>query len=251
MTDAIFEQLAEVNRQADADPNTLRLSLDAKATVKLGPFSRGGKTRVETTGCDHDFQPTGRLTPYGIFLPQFDELSLYFTASHVTSDFIVDTLESWWQDHRHRFSGVTTLLLNQDNGPENQSRRTQFIKRLVEFSQKHQLNLRLAYYPPYHSKYNPIERVWGILEHHWNGAILDDINTVLKFAQTMTWKGVSPVVKLVNQVYPTGVKLTQKAMAALETQLHRLTNVEVQGERVNLGQWFVDILHQPALPQVG
>ena len=250
MTDAIFEQLEAVNRQADVDPSQLRLSLDAKATVKLGPFSRGGKTRAETTGSDHDFKPTGALTPYGIFLPQFDELSLYFTPSNVTSDFMVDMLERWWQAHRHRFPEVTTLVLNQDNGPENQSRRTQFIHRLVAFSQHHQLTVRLAYYPPYHSKYNPIERVWGILEQHWNGAILDEVNTVLNFAQTMTWKGIHPVVELINQVYPTGVKLTQKAMAALEEQLHRLTEVRVDGEWVNLGQWFVDIVPQPEFPQV-
>ena len=83
------------------------------------------------------------------------------------------------------------------------------------------------------------------MEQHWNGAILDDINTVLNFAQTMTWKGIHPAVQLVNQGYPTGVKLTQKAMAALEAQLHRLTEVEWQGEWVNLGHWFVDIMPQP------
>ena len=67
------------------------------------------------------------------------------------------------------------------------SRRTQFMKRIVEFAQRHCLNLRLAYYPPYHSKYNPIERTWGILENHWNGSILDEISTVLQFAQSKQW----------------------------------------------------------------
>jgi len=79
-----------------ADPTTLRVSLDAKATVKVGPFSRGGKTRVDAQACDHDFKPIANLTPYGIFLPQLDELFFYFTPSKVTSDFIVDVLESWW-----------------------------------------------------------------------------------------------------------------------------------------------------------
>jgi transposase len=54
------------------------------------------------------------------------------------------------------------LLLNGDNGPENSRSRTQFIKRMVEFSAKVNIEIILAYYPPYHSKYNPIERVWGI-----------------------------------------------------------------------------------------
>jgi len=47
----------------------------------------------------------------------------------------------------------------------------------------------LAYYPPYHSKYNPIERLWGRLEQYWNGEILGDIDKVLGLAKTMTWKG--------------------------------------------------------------
>jgi Rhodopirellula transposase DDE domain len=98
------------------------------------------------------------------------------------------------------------------------------------------------YYPPYHSKYNPIERVWGILENHWNGSILDEIETVVNFAQTMTWMGKHPAVTLVTKTYQTGVKLTQKAMAQVETQLQRLTNLEREG-LPNLGKWFVDIAY--------
>lgn len=247
MTDAIFNQLAIVNQQAEEDATILRLSLDAKATVKVGPFSRGGKTRVDTEGCDHDFNPSATVTPYGIFLPQWNELFLYFSTSKVTSDFIVDTLEDWWLEHRERFSQVKTLLLNQDNGPENHSRRTQFMKRIVEFSARHQLNLQLGYYPPYHSKYNPIERTWGVLENHWNGEILDEIKTVVECAQTMTWKGHHPVVKLVTQTYQTGVKLTKQAMAEVENQIQRLSALEVKGELLNLGKWFVNISYQPEL----
>lgn len=245
MTDAIFEQLAIVNAAAASDPTILRLSLDAKAGVKVGPFSRKGHNRVKTEACDHDFSPKATVTPYGIFLPQWDELFLYCTISKVTSDFIVDMLEDWWLANRHRFPDVKVLLLNQDNGPENQSKRTQFMKRMVEFSQRHQINLRLAYYPPYHSKYNPVERTWGVLENHWNGNILDEIETVLQFARTMTWNGHHPLVKLVTQTYPTGVKLTKLAMAQVETQIQRLAEFEVNGKLLDLGKWFVDISYLP------
>jgi hypothetical protein len=247
MTDAIFDQLAIENEKAEADPTILRLSLDAKAVVKVGNLSRQGKSRVDTQACDHDFEATSVVTPYGIFLPQLDELFLYFTTSKVTSDFIVDMLEAWWVANRHRFSLVKTLLLNQDNGPENHSRRTQFMKRIVDFAQTHQLNLRLAYFPPYHSKYNPIERTWGILENHWNGSVLDEIETVVKFAQTMTWKGLHPVVNLVTTIYKTGVRLTKQAMAEVENQIQRLTCLKVEGKQLDLGKWFVDILYTPTL----
>lgn len=108
--------------------------MDAKATVKIGSFSRGGKNRVPTSACDHDYQPLTKLTPYGIFLPELDELFFYFTESRVTADFIVDVLEYWWNSVKEKFTQIHTLLINQDNGGENSSRRTQFMKRLVEFA---------------------------------------------------------------------------------------------------------------------
>jgi hypothetical protein len=83
---------------------------------------------------------------------------------------------------RGRFSQVDTLLINQDNRPESHSRRTQFLKRMVAFSQAQRLTIRLAYYPPSHSKYNPIERCGGVLENHGNGALLGSVPTALRFA---------------------------------------------------------------------
>ena len=88
------------------------------------------------------------------------------------------------------------------------------------------VRFRYTYYPPYHSKYNPIERVWGVLEQHWNGSLLDTLETVLHFAQTMTYNGVRPVVDLVATTYHTGVKLSQKAMAKLEERFERLPGLE-------------------------
>lgn len=214
--------------------------MDGKARVKIGCFDRGGKSRTTVEAHDHDYHPKTTVTPYGIFLPELDELFLYFTESKVTSDFIVDVLEDFWLRERYRFSHVQTLVLNQDNGPENSSRRTQFMKRIVEFAQKYSLNIRLAYYPPYHSKYNPIERTWAVLENHWNGSILDEIETALNLASSMTWKGKHPIVKLVNQTYSTGVKLTKKAMSEIEKQIERLTN-STNELFPNLGNWFIDI----------
>jgi hypothetical protein len=225
-TDAIFDHLAEVNPAADADETVLRLSIDAKATIPLGLFSRGGYSRVTVKALDHDFAPEQKVTPVGVFLPQFNELFLFLTTSSVTADLLVDCLHQTWLMIAERFPRVRTLLLNLDNGPENHSRRTQFMKRLTDFVDHLNLTLELAYYPPYHSKYNPIERVWGILEQHWNGSLLDTLQTVLHFAQTMTYNGVHPVVEVVTTAYQTGVKLSQKTMAQLEQRFERLPGLE-------------------------
>jgi transposase len=231
-TDAIFEQLKQVNPQADRAEDTLRISIDAKATVNIGPFSRRGRSRTKTKAADHDFQPEATLTPFGIFLPEHDDLWLYMACSKITSDFIADRLEQWWQEVRLRFQSVKTLVINLDNGPENHSRRTQFLKRVVEFARKSGLKVLLAYYPPYHSKYNPIERCWGILEMHWNGSLLDSIEAVVGFARSMTWKGKHPVVSLVETTYATGVRLKPDEMKVLESEVNRLPALE---------KWFVEI----------
>jgi hypothetical protein len=95
----------------------------------------------------------------------------------------------------------------------------------------------LLYYPPYHSKYNPIERCWGILELHWNGTLLRDVDTMLAWAQSMTWKGCPPVVELTHKEYPRGVTLNKKAMRAVEDRLER---------HPELPKW--DIFIRPATP---
>ncbi len=222
-----------MNAAADADAETLRISMDAKATVKVGPFSRGGKSRAEVKAADHDFAAKARVTPVGIFLPATDELFLYGVSSKVTSDCLVDRLEQWWERVRERFASITTLVVNLDNGPETHSRRTQFLYRMVQFAHSSGLRVRLAYYPPYHSKYNAIERCWGILEMHWNGSLLEQVETVIEFARTMTWKGEHPLVELVTTTYKTGVKLTKEAMTMVESQVKRQPELE---------KWFVDIM---------
>jgi hypothetical protein len=130
-------------------------------------------------------------------------------------------LEQWWQDRREHYGHIRELVINLDNGPELGSGRTQFIKRLVEFADKYDLRIRLVYYPPYHSKYNPIERCWGILENHWNGTLLGSVETALNWAKTMTWKGIRPVVKLLEGAYETGVRVAKKAFQPFQQRLQR------------------------------
>lgn len=224
--------MTAVNRAADAAPDTLRVPMEAKATVKIGPFSRKGRSRVPVAAADHDFQPEATVTPVGLLLPELDELFLYAVTARVTSDCLADCPTHWWEAVGRRCAHVTTLVLNPDNGPESHSRRTQFMHRLVQFARRFHLTVRLAYSPPYHSKYNPVERCWGILEQHWNGTLLDSLDAVLGFAAAMTWKGRAPQVAVVPTAYERGVTLTNEAMAEVEAHLTR---------RPPLEKYFVDI----------
>jgi len=236
-TDAIFAQLHKINPTADADPTVLRISWDAKAPVLVGRFCRDGVSRVIVKAWDHDFQAKHKkITPFGIYLPASNELFLYLTTSKITSDFMVDCLLDFWTTQGQRFPHVKTLVINQDNGPENHTRRTQFMARLTQFVDQFQLTVQLACYPPYHSKYNPIERVWGALEQHWNGALLDSFQTILNFARSLLYKAKQPLVALIEKTYPSGVKLAKKLMTALEQRFIRLPGLD---------KWFVSIAPLP------
>ena len=89
--------------------------------------------------------------------------------------------------------------------------------------------MQLACYPPYHSKYNPIERVFGVLENYWNGDPLLSVDHAPGMASRMTYKGVHPTPLLIDTAYPRGVSLTKSAMKPCERCLDRLKD---------LGKWF-------------
>jgi hypothetical protein len=196
--------------------------MDCKATVKIGDYSRGGKTRADNKAADHDMGCREKYTPFGIVNEDTGTLHLIFGCSAKTSDFIVDALQSWWeQQPAQEREGTSLLQIKVDNGPESNGQRTQFLNRMVQFADAVGKPIQLLYYPPYHSKYNPIERCWGILEQHWNGALLRDAQTMLEWAKTMTWKGVHPIVELIRTNYEKGVTLTKQAMRNVEARLER------------------------------
>jgi hypothetical protein len=202
-TDAIFDNLDEINTASDQREDSLRISIDTKAKVDLCDSSRGGTSRCRKAvkADDHDMGLKDKLAPFGILNMMTGLLTVIFGISFETSDFIVDCLEQWWDDNKELYSHIKQLVINLDNGPQNSSHRTQFMKRMIEFADKNNLEIMLAFYPPYHSKYNPIERCWGILENHWSGTLLNTLEITLEWAKTMTWKGFSPVIKLIETTY--------------------------------------------------
>jgi hypothetical protein len=192
-------------------------------------MSVGGKTRTSSDGevakgWDHDPPAKEKLTPYGILMVASGALTLIF-GPRETSDAWADALMKWWGRVRSGLGHVKRLVIYLDNGPKNSGRRTQFLRRMVEFADWSGLEVRLVYYPPYHSKYNPIERCWSALERKWNGVLLYRLKVVLQCALRMTWKGRHPTVSRLDGAYPDGVRLTTKEMRPYEARLERSTTL--------------------------
>ncbi len=214
--------MAQSNQVADTTAHLLRLSIDSKAKVKIGNLSRGGKDRrgEAKSANDHDHSWDAVLVPFGILNLLTDQLSIYFGQSAETSDFIVDCLEQWWDEHRDDYPEISGLAINLDGGMAVRSNRTQFIKRMVQFAQRTGLSMHLIYYPPYHSKYNPIERCWASLENYWNGAILQSVEDVLRWASNMTWKGIKPLIHLVEGTYEKNISVPDDELADYKQHWH-------------------------------
>ena len=116
---------------------------------------------------------------------------------------------------------IEKIQIKVDNGPESSGVRTQFLNRMVDFSDKIGKAINLIYYPLYHSKYNPIERCWGVLEKYWNGVKLLNVSTMLAWAVSMTWKGFHPIIQLNSKIYQKGISLNKLAMKEIEKRLER------------------------------
>ena len=159
----IFANVWDMNACADTDAETLRISIDTKATVNVGEYSRGGKSRGRTAVAakDHDMRPKEKLVPGGILEPLSGKSFLFFGSSYKTSDFLVDGLFLWWEERQQEFPHINLLVINMDNGPECNGHRSQFLYRMAEFADATGLTIRLIYYPPYQRKYNSIEGYWA------------------------------------------------------------------------------------------
>ncbi len=83
------------------------------------------------------------------------------------------------------------------------------------------LRIRLIYYPPYHSKYNPIEHCWAALEQFWNGAILDSVEAALNWTANMRWKRLKPIVRWVETLYYKGIKVCEDELEQYQPFWHR------------------------------
>lgn len=218
-----MENVKPINSPADKDAETLRLSIDTKATVNLGQYSRYGKSRSQkpVKAWDHDMQTKEQLIPGGILEPVSGKAFWFVTKSYKTSDFMVDGLFKWWNHRSQELVKVKRIVLNLDNGPECSGRRTQFLLRMTEFVQVTGLIVHRVSYPPYHRKYNAIERDWAGLEPSWNGYLLETVDIVLKRATNFIGKGFKASVIFWQNSYEKGLKVLGKATNQMEERLQR------------------------------
>ena len=215
-TDAIFENVHNKKEEAMNDDNTGLISLDTKDKVLIGPYSRKGKSRNLIEACDHEL--TNRCCiPFGILDLKENQPYFYNFTNKPTSQAIIDCIDDYLSNKNY-----TKLMILLDNGPDNSGVRIAFLKGLVDLTSKYQIEIELVYYPPYHSKYNPVERLWARLEKMWNGMLLLSENICNRIMSKLTWKGNKAIVKYITKKYEKGVTYSKEEMNKYEgINIHR------------------------------
>ncbi len=209
---AQFEKIAELKQQY-LDAGLPVISIDTKKKELLGSFHRDGVTdAVEPTIVnDHDFASSsdGKVIPHGIYDVAKNEASLHLNTSRDTSELACDSIELWWLEQgRHDYPHADKLLVQCDGGGSNSSSQYLFKEDLQALSNRLGLEIRVSHYPPYCSKYNPIEhRVFPHVTRACKGVPLESIETARHYMQkTETTKGLKVVVRIMDKVYATGRK---------------------------------------------
>ncbi len=212
---AQFENITRLRReyQQTGDPT---ISMDTKKKELLGNFHRAGTTftaqTVETF--DHDFGSAsqGKLIPHGIYDLSRQHAHINLNISHDTGELCCDRIKRWWEQHgRVAYPRAKRLLILCDGGGSNSATQYLFKEDLQRLANELRLELRVAHYPPYCSKHNPIEhRVFPHLTRACQGVIFHRVEIAKQFIErAKTTTGLRVTVSILDKIYTTGRKYAQ------------------------------------------
>ena len=213
-TDAIFDNVNKKKEEGFKDNKMVMISIDTKDKVLLGPFSRNGKNRIQIEAVDHELT-NDCLISFGILDLKNNTPYFFNYTSKPTSLDLVDCIEEFFEE-QYLNKDISKLMIFLDNGPDNSGVRTIFLSGLINIAKKYNIQIELVYYPPYHSKYNPVERLWARLEKIWNGFLLETKEVCLSFMKNLTWRNTKSVTKLKEVKYEKGLTINKKEMKMLE-----------------------------------
>jgi hypothetical protein len=210
--DAQFRNIARLRReyQEAGDPV---VSVDTKKKELLGNFHRPGTTHTQETveTLDHDFPSaaTGKLIPHGVYDLAREHAHVSLNTSHDTSELCCDSVATWWEEHgRAAWPHARRLLVLCDGGGSNSATQYLFKEDLQRLADRLGLELRVAHYPPYCSKHNPIEhRVFPHVTRACQGVIFHTLEIAQRFiARAKTATGLRVTAAVLDKVYATGRK---------------------------------------------
>lgn len=208
-----FENIARLITEYEKSGNPI-MSMDTKKKEYLGNFYRAGQlyTLEQLLTFDHDFTSLaqGVVIPHGLYDLKQNIGYINLGTSKDTSQFACDCLRNWWyQQGQYDYPDATSILLLCDGGGSNSARHYIFKQDLQQLVDEIGIEIRIAHYPPYTSKYNPIEhRLFPHVTRACQGVIFTSIELVKELIEkTRTSTGLKVTVQIIDQVYETGRKV--------------------------------------------
>jgi len=207
-----FEKIARLKQEYLKAGNPI-LSIDTKKKELLGNFYREGHllTQGVIETFDHDFPSaaSGVVIPHGIYDVRRNDGHVNLGTSHDTGEFACDSIERWWESRGRRlYPRATSILLLCDGGGSNSASQYLFKEDLQRLVDRLGIEIRVAHYPPYTSKYNPIEhRLFPHLTRACQGVIFESVELVKELMEkAKTSTGLRVTVEILDKVYQTGRK---------------------------------------------
>lgn len=212
---AQFQRIAHWRAVYDAQGNPI-VSVDTKKKEPIGNLFREGKLYTTETVevLDHDFPSLaeGVAVPHTVYDIKRNEAYVSIGTSRDTSEFACDSIRHWWYNYGSvHYPLATSILMLMDGGGSNSSRHLIFKQDLQALAAEIGIEIRIAHYPPYTSKWNPIEhRVFPHMTRALQGAILTSHQLTKELIETTTTStGLKIFACIFNKVYATGRKVLE------------------------------------------
>jgi hypothetical protein len=212
---AQFENISRLTSEYEAAGNPM-VSLDTKKKEQIGNLYRDGHlyTREELMTYDHDFPSyaDGVIIPHCCYDWHLNVGYIQLGTSHDTSEFACESFHHWWTTYgTHNYPNATSILVLCDGGGSNSSRHYIFKQDLQALTDELGIEIRIAHYPPYCSKYNPIEhRFFPHVTRACQGVIFTSIELVKELMEnTSTSTGLKAFVHIFDKVYEIGRKVAE------------------------------------------
>ena len=203
------------------------LSIDCKKKERLGTIYREGKSygQEPQESYDHDYSHLGdgKVVPHGIFDLQKNVGFITIGSSSETAAFIVDNLRWWWFNYGiNDYPDARNLLLLCDAGGGNSYRHHAFKKELQDFAKEIGIDIIVTHYPPYASKWNPIEhRLFCHVHQAMSGQMFKNYECVKMLVdKTSTVQGLKVIARIHIKEYPTGIKTDKSQVDEKRIQRH-------------------------------
>ncbi len=226
--DKQFKQINKLKKEFMKSNNPI-LSIDTKKKENLGNLYREGKvycTEAQEV-YDHDYKhlSTGTLIPHGVYDLKRNEALINLAAGKETAEFICDSIQKWWNRiGKKYYTNATEILIFCDSGGANSYRHNIFKVELQKLTNNIGLAIRICHYPPYASKWNPIEhKVFPHISRSMAGVKLETIDDAKALIEnTKTTKGLNVIVNAAKKIYESGETAMKNALEEINLIRHKV-----------------------------